>query len=102
MSEKDLKIEKYLEDNCEPITEEDVDEQYDNMLNETTQTCEFCSSYGASRILKEVDPVAYRCGRADFEDTLNDDYIQFGDVWYKKDDVVEAEEALEEPDKEEV
>jgi len=47
-------------------------ELYDQMLDECSETCPTCSSYGASRILEEMDPIAYRCGFADWTDSLRD------------------------------
>ena len=45
---------------------------YDQMLDECSETCPTCSAYGASRILEEMDPIAYRCGFADWTDSLRD------------------------------
>ena len=45
---------------------------YDEYLNSIHEGCDLCSRYGASRILEEVDPVAYRCGFSDWTDTLSD------------------------------
>ena len=45
---------------------------YNDMLDECTEGCAFCQSYGAARILQEMDPTAYRCGFSDWlqSDTL--------------------------------
>ena len=47
-------------------------ELYDAMLDECSETCPTCESYGASRILEEMDPVAYRCGFSDWTYSLRD------------------------------
>jgi hypothetical protein len=46
-------------------TEEQIEEMYDEMLDEC-----YPDMFGhcASKILSEVDPIAYRCGLADFSD----------------------------------
>lgn len=45
---------------------------YDSYLDELSEgsSCPVCSSYPASRVLKEMDPIAYQCGFADWTDTL--------------------------------
>jgi rubrerythrin len=47
---------------------------YDDMLDECTECCTFCTRYGAARILEEIDPTAYRCGFNDYVDGLDDRY----------------------------
>ena len=40
--------------------------EYEEMLNDTYETVEICGmTYEAGYALKEVDPVAFRCGLAD-------------------------------------
>ena len=55
-----------LEDN----TREDVENNYDNMLDECYEPYQVgvCTFY-ASQVLKECDPVAYDCGINDFVDS---------------------------------
>jgi len=43
---------------------------YDEMLNECIKTCPTCERYGGARILKELDPIAYRCGFSDWLDSV--------------------------------
>jgi len=49
---------------------------YNQMLDECSETCPTCQSYGAARILEEMDPIAYRCGFSDYLDSLSDQDIQ--------------------------
>ena len=50
-------IEKYSEDD------------YDNMLDEVYGDCMVCGySMQSSYVLKEMDPIAYRCGFADYQE----------------------------------
>ena len=51
---------------------------YDEMIDECTEGCSLCSSYGASRILKEMDPTAYRCGFVDWSASLEEDCSECG------------------------
>jgi hypothetical protein len=49
---------------------ENCDEDYyDNMLDDCYEDVMICGyAYAPSLALREVDPIAYRCGRADWED----------------------------------
>ncbi len=72
----------------------DVDSLYDEMLNE----CYSLESVGgpfsnmdASRVLKEVDPIAYRCGMSDYMDS-NRDFVEIEGEYYFGDKIEEARE----------
>ena len=57
-----------IADNCEKI---DTDARYDDMLDELYSFEKVggpFASMSASRVLKEVDPIAYRCGKNDWAD----------------------------------
>lgn len=68
-----------------------TNDEYSEHLTECYGDVEVCGySYGAGRLLKEVDPVAFRCGKSDFEseiqselesqlENLDDSDIEFGD-----------------------
>ena len=45
-----------------------TEEEYDQMLDEMGDVVIGSLSYSASHVLKEVDPIAYRCGFADFQE----------------------------------
>ena len=52
----------YIMENCDG-------EYYDDMLDDCYGDVEICGyTYPASQALYDVDPVAYRCGRGDWED----------------------------------
>ena len=93
------KLEKRVKNELDPV---DVDELYDQMLDEcaSVDNCPTCAHYGGARILKEMDPVAYRCGRADYEDMLTGDYEEIDGEWYQKDEVQEIRDEIE--DEEEI
>lgn len=53
----------------EPIGEESLMAMYDDMIDETTGEVVIGSlTYAASRVLREVDPIAYRVGFSEWLD----------------------------------
>ena len=53
------------------MTEEELQESYDNGLNETWGTVNVAGhTYDTARALRELDPIAYRVGMADYADSL--------------------------------
>lgn len=79
---------EHIQDNCKAI---DIDQQYDDMLDE----CYSLESVGgpfacmsASRVLQEVDPVAYRCGKNDWVD--GNEWLEIGSDYYDSDSVKRA------------
>ena len=68
-----------------------ADKEYVDHLDECYDDVEVCGySYGAGRLLKEVDPVAFGCGKSDYEseiqseleyqlENLDDTAIEFDD-----------------------
>jgi len=77
--------EQYIKDNCNPV---DIDESYDDMLDECYTTNIAGIEYSTSRALKEVDPTAYRCGKVDYEDSLG--LIEIDGDYYDPNDVDQA------------
>jgi hypothetical protein len=58
------------------ITEAEALEMYEEMLDDCEGPVELCGmTYSASYVLREIDPVAYRCGFNDYVDSLTDDDI---------------------------
>ena len=52
------------------ISERMAEEMYDEMLDDCEGPVELCGmTYSASQVLREVDPVAYRCGFNDYVDS---------------------------------
>lgn len=59
----------------EPITMSDLVDQYDDMINETTDTIKIgYIEFEPSRALEEMDPIAYNCGLNDYYDSICDEY----------------------------
>lgn len=64
-------------DQFEVITEYEASERYDEMIDECAGDVSiFGMTYCASRVLKEVDPIAYNCGFSDYVSQLeSEDHI---------------------------
>jgi len=58
----------------EKITESQAEQMYDDMLDELQSIKIGTMSYPGSYVLKELDPIAYRCGFTEYLDYLAEDY----------------------------
>jgi predicted nucleic acid-binding Zn-ribbon protein len=69
------------------------DDEYDEMLDDVHGDVEICGmSYSSSRALKELDPVAYRCGKIDYESDYDlDNCEEYNDL---KDELESLEDQL--------
>ena len=66
------------EETRETITEEEAYNQYDDMLNECHPVVSVCGyEYEPARALKELDPIAYRCGFSDYCSMLESEHNIF-------------------------
>ena len=86
-------IESLLKEHCSPV---DGEEQFEEMLNECYEPVKVgCSQWDAGYVMKELDPVAFRCGVSDY---LADDetFVEFGGEYYKISDIEAMLEELEE------
>lgn len=86
---------------AEELRAVDVDAAYDEMLDE----CFSFDSVGGifaymmpSRVLAEMDPIAYRCGLSDWLDSESERLEEIGGDYYDRDAVVEIRERLEAED----
>lgn len=71
----------------------DTDEMYDDMIDECYSFEKVGGPFScmcASTVLKECDPVAYRCGKNDWLD--GEEYVEIGDEYYQNRDVEKAHE----------
>ena len=51
-----------------------IEERYDEMLDDCFGDINVCGMlWAASTVLKRVDPIAYRCGLADYESCLEEE-----------------------------
>ena len=69
------------------------DDEYDEMLDDVYGDVEICGmTYSSSRALKLLDPVAYRCGKIDYESSCDlDDIEEYNDL---KDELETLEDQL--------
>ena len=53
------------------MNDRELEEMYDEMLDDVYGEIDVCGmKWWASTVLKRVDPIAYRCGIADFESSI--------------------------------
>ena len=58
----------------ERFSDEDIEEMYNEALDEMGDVKLGSLTFSPSRIIKELDPVAYRVGLNDYEDMLLEDF----------------------------
>jgi len=78
-------FEEDLKDKCigRTITEHEAYEMYDEMLDECHEDVKICGMlYNTSRALKDVDPIAYRCGFNDYTSHLEEDKVFVEGITY--------------------
>lgn len=80
-----------------------ADEEYADHLDECYGDVEVCGySYGAGRLLKEVDPVAFRCGKSYYESEIQTELesqlenLDDTDIEFDDEDLPESEEQEDE------
>ncbi|MHC4487114.1 MAG: hypothetical protein ACYS4T_18215 [Planctomycetota bacterium] len=86
----DWVIEHLIKEHCSPI---DAEEQFEELLSETCETVKIGSlEYDPGYVLRNIDPVAFRCGVSDM---LADDeqYIEADGQYYN---VYDIENMIEE------
>lgn len=92
-------IEKEIEIITEQIDNFELDpDKYEEAYCDTLDECydKFMDRYNASRVLKEIDPIAYRCGLNDYIDGLElEDDEEYTDLLEKKEDLENELEDLE-------
>lgn len=68
----------YYNEHGEEVTESEIEDMYDDMLNDVYGPVNICGiDYDAGQALSEVDPTAYRVGMADYESDLIEDGVIF-------------------------
>ncbi len=77
-------IEHLIKEHCTPINAED---NFEEMLNECYDTVKVgCCQWEAGYVMKELDPVAFRCGVSDY--FANDDqFIEVDGEYYGVSDI---------------
>lgn len=79
-----------------------ADDEYADHLDECYGNVEVCGySYGAGRLLKEVDPTAFRCGKSDYESEIESELetqlenLDDSDIEFDDEDLPETLEDIE-------
>ena len=62
-----MRLEEEADNNANDSYDDMLDDCYDEVVIGTLRYC-------PSSVLKQVDPVAYRCGRSDYQSSLLSDY----------------------------
>jgi len=81
-------LEAFIISECRTV---DREARFDEMLDECysfEKVGSIFASMSPSRVLKEVDPIAYRCGVNDYEDSEN--LVEIGDDYYERDEAEKA------------
>ena len=68
----------YYNEYGEELTEQELEEQFDDMLDEVYEDVAVAGyTYATSRALRELDPIAYRCAFNDWIDAQMKDRLLF-------------------------
>jgi len=86
----DWVIEHLIKEHCSPV---DAEEQFEELLNETCETLKIGTlEYDPGYVLRNIDPVAFRCGVSDM---LSDDdqFVEVSGEYYR---IYDVESMIEE------
>ena len=87
----DWVIEHLIKENCSPV---DAEEEFEELLSETCETVKIgACEYDPGYVLRNIDPVAFRCGVSDM---LADDeqFVEVGGEYYRVSDIEDMVEEL--------
>ncbi len=87
---------KYIEETCDPIDNDNYRQWLDDVIGEIQVGS---LTFDASRIIEELDPIAFRCGFSDYTDS--EDIIEINGEYYQQSDVDSTLEDFEEYESEE-
>ncbi len=80
----DWVIEHLIKEHCESI---DAEEQFEEMLNECHESVKVgCCEWDAGYVMKELDPVAFRCGVSDYL-ADDDQFVEIDGEYYNISDI---------------
>ena len=90
-----LTLREFAEENGYEIKDEStLDQEYRDMIDDFNEVKIMGMSYCASRVLEELDPIAYRCGFNDWLDS--EEWEEFEDDYMKRDYIEKVTEEYEE------
>lgn len=80
----DWVIEALIKEHCEPV---DAEGEFEEMLNECYETVKVgCCEWEAGYVMKELDPVAFRCGVSDYL-ADSDEFAEVDGEYYRVSDI---------------
>lgn len=85
-------LEERIRDNCKAV---DVEAAYCDSLDESYSFEKVGGPFAhmlPSRVLKDHDPIAYRCGLVDYQDVL--EVVEIGSDYYQQDDCEKQRDEL--------
>ena len=76
---------------------ESTDDEYDSYLDEIYGDIDICNTpYSASYALKALDPIAYRCGKSDYDSEKDlDDVEEYQELTQELEELEDRESDLE-------
>jgi len=94
MCEEKLDKEQYVVNHCEAV---DGEQSFRDMIDECQgPVCIGSIEFVPSRVLEELDPIAFRCGMSDYMDS---EHVEIDGEWYLQQDVLDIEYEWEELDR---
>lgn len=88
----DWVIEHLIQEYCEPV---DSEEEFEELLDQTCETVKIGSlEYEPGYVLRNIDPVSFRCGVADML-ADSDQYAEIGGEYYRISDIETMIETLD-------
>ena len=81
----DERVEERVIEELEAV---DMNQLYDDMLDACYPEVQIgVCTFSPSRVLSELDPIAYRCGFSDWTDSVSDEYEEINGDYYRKEEV---------------
>lgn len=90
-----VEITQYLEQHASPLSDRELHERWEECLDECHEPYRIGQmTYYPSQILRECDPIAYRCGLNDWM-CSDDSMMEIAGQWYAREGVNDCLESLE-------
>lgn len=88
-----------IQDELTPI---DTTEAYREMLDKCYPMVDVGVTFYPSRVLEELDPIAFSCGESDYVDSQSDSWVEIDGEYYDRDKVQEVIDELSSEIQEEI
>lgn len=89
-----MNAKKLIESGIEEVTDYMLEQRFNDMLDDCYGTVKIAGlEYSTSDALARIDPIAYRCGLADFTSSeLDETLVEIDGKYFSKDDVDSIDE----------